>query len=86
MTATTGNAHQAILEQFSVTKRAISPWRGPDYLKSQGCAIALAEGIQDYWRAKGHPGVMTWTEPMLTHKGVELYAIRSNLLNGKPRY
>lgn len=47
-------------------------------------AGALARKIERIWRAKGHPEVKAWAEPIKGDFKAPLFAVRSNLFNGLP--
>jgi hypothetical protein len=50
-----------------------------------GGASGLARRIEDYWRKSGHDEVVAWVEKVSpTFDGNEVYAVRSNLMNGLP--
>lgn len=53
---------------------------------SYGGAQMLAIEIANWWRERGYPGIRTWVEPTPIRFPVDrpVYAVRSNMVNGKP--
>lgn len=57
----------------------------PNYLRSERESSWLVSLITEYWCEHGYPDVKAWVERIPLGDLKEIYVVRSNLVNGKPK-